>query len=212
MIKEISSQMVSYNETREAIDYCKKYFHGQLLDVGAGNGKYKGMLSGQTDKYFAVDIAPGPNIDLVADIHNTGLPDASFDTIVCTQVIEHVKNPFRVLEEIKRLLRPGGVCFVSAPFMYPYHPDPKDFFRFSAEGLQSFFAEGQDEIILVGKSGGFFSQLANAIKISFVNKYEGFSALNGKIFGRLIRLLNYIDRFYRSERIYCSSFVLVKKN
>lgn len=211
MIKEISDQMISYNETREAIHYCKKYLHGRLLDLGAGHAKYKGILSEQADQYFAVDIAPGPNIDLVADIHNTGLPDASFDAIVCTQVIEHVKNPFRVLEEIKRLLRPGGVCFISAPFMYPYHPDPEDYFRFSTEGLRSFFNDGQYEIILCGQSGGFFSQLANAIKISFVNRYEGFSFLNGKIFGQLIHFLTYLDRFYRPKRIYCSSFILAKK-
>jgi len=65
-------------------------------------------------------------IDLVSDIADIPAPDASFDAILCSEVLEHVPEPTHALDEFSRLLKPGGALILTAPFssnvhMAPYH-------------------------------------------------------------------------------------------
>jgi len=55
--------------------------------------------------------------------------DNVFDTVICTQVIEHVPRPWLVVHEIYRVLKEGGHLLLSTPFLYPYHLEPRDYFR-----------------------------------------------------------------------------------
>lgn len=85
--------------------------------------------------YVGLDIQPGPNVDVVGDIHRLGLPDDSVGAVICVEVLEHVHDPLRAVEEIHRVLRPGGIgVFTSVMFM-PIHAHPWDFWRFTPEGF-----------------------------------------------------------------------------
>lgn len=83
----------------------------------------KSSMAGRTEKY-----AYG-KIDLVSDIWNIPAPDASFDAILCTEVFEHIPFPNEALKELGRLLKPGGVLLLTAPFACLRHMDP--YFHYS---------------------------------------------------------------------------------
>jgi SAM-dependent methyltransferase len=100
----------------------------RIADVGAGGRRI-------TPDIVTIDGMSGPDIDVSCDIHQIPLPDASFDCVFCTGTLQHVTDPNRVLAEIHRLLRPGGIVHVEVPFLHGYHPDPKDYWRWTLPGV-----------------------------------------------------------------------------
>ena len=69
-------------------------------------------------------------------------PDGSFDFVVCDMVLEHVEgNPQDAIDEMRRVLRDGGIAVVTTPFIYRYHPAPGDFWRISPDGLKLLFSK-----------------------------------------------------------------------
>jgi SAM-dependent methyltransferase len=75
-------------------------------------------------------------IDYHYDITDLKFPDGSFDVVVCISILEHVPDPLRAIQELRRVLAPGGKIWVQLPFHYPYHEGPHDFWRVSPEGLR----------------------------------------------------------------------------
>jgi SAM-dependent methyltransferase len=114
---------------------------GSILDLGCGVAPYA-PLFGDGWHYVSVDREQKYPVRLVADFTQK-LPfgDQSFDAILCTQVLEHVPDPELVAGEIHRLLKPGGVGFVSVPFAWEIHHYPDDYHRFTPESLQKLFRE-----------------------------------------------------------------------
>jgi SAM-dependent methyltransferase len=112
-----------------------------VLDVG-GCSRFQKSLK-KYKKYFSncdyktVDVNPQCNPDILADIHNIPIPDNYVDGIICKSVLEHVKEPIKVAEEMYRVLRSGGKCFVYVPFIHVYHGN--DYWRFSEEAVRYIF-------------------------------------------------------------------------
>lgn len=88
-----------------------------------------------------LDIAPGA--DYQADICDTNamlIPDNSFNIVICTEVLEHVANPFAAAIEINRILKPGGRAYITTPFNFRIHGPLPDNWRFTIHGLQQLFS------------------------------------------------------------------------
>ena len=86
-------------------------------------------------EYIGCDIQEGPNVDRVEDIHQLGFDDDSVGTVICVEVLEHVHDPIRAVEEIHRVLRPGGIAVLTSVMFMPIHAHPWDFWRFTPEGF-----------------------------------------------------------------------------
>ena len=87
--------------------------------------------------------------DYQADIckNNSGIiPDASFDIIICTEVLEHVANPFDAVKELGRMLKNGGYLFATTPFNFRIHGPLPDNWRFTIHGLRELFNGWETEI------------------------------------------------------------------
>jgi len=111
----------------------------RILDAGAGELKNKVyckhlnyvsqdfcQYSGGGKEGLSPEKWDTSKIDIVSDIANIPEPDASFDAILCSEVLEHVPEPTKALDEFQRLLKPGGILILTAPFnslvhMAPYH-------------------------------------------------------------------------------------------
>ncbi len=200
--------MPTLNATKEVIRHCLPYVKGRILDLGAGEAKYKTILKSRGGEYVACDSRKGKSIDVVCDVADLPFEPESFDTVVSTQVFEHIKNPFAAAVEIKKVLKIGGYAIITAPFMIPFHPDPEDNFRFSESGLKELFEPLGFEIAESGIYGGFFTVVYEMIHFSIFNPYfsksNRFAAAIGKIAG-------FLDRIFSSEKIYTNSFVVAKK-
>jgi SAM-dependent methyltransferase len=86
--------------------------------------------------YVNLDLFPMPGVDLAADAHDLPFAAARFQRIECDAVLEHVRDPARVAGELTRVLAPGGYLHLVTPFCHPFHEYPKDFRRFTLDGLK----------------------------------------------------------------------------
>lgn len=112
---------------------------GRILDVGCGSRPYASLFEGRCVEYVGCDEYPvEPNI-VKCPADQLAFADGEFDCVFCSQVLEHVARPWAVMSECSRVLRPGGIAVVTVPFLFPHHPSPTDYYRFTHEGL-SFLA------------------------------------------------------------------------
>jgi SAM-dependent methyltransferase len=113
--------------------------HGMMLDVGCGIRPYESCFTPFVKKYLGLEYSPesgyrGNSADLCGDAAALPLDSNSIDTILCTEVFEHLPNPEQAMKEFARVLRPGGVLITTAPFVFPIH-DEHDYFRYTPKGL-----------------------------------------------------------------------------
>ena len=103
----------------------------RVLDAGAGSTPYRDLF-GHVE-YEACDIVDkvGGALDYVCDLADLPVPDGSYDLVFCSQVLEHVKNPQKVMREFARIAKPGGQVWLSAPLCYQEHEKPYDYFRYT---------------------------------------------------------------------------------
>jgi SAM-dependent methyltransferase len=113
-----------------------RYFRGRLLNAGCGDRDIRPWLAalGIAD-VTQYDIASALRGAVIGPLEAMPFDDASFDTILCNAVLEHVEKVDEVVGELARVLRPGGHAVIAVPFLQPYHECPRDFRRYTKEGL-----------------------------------------------------------------------------
>lgn len=104
-------------------DYCR------VLVIGAGHDPYKKYFL-SADIYVALDVIAFSGVtNLVADAVALPLNEDVFDCVIAVEVMEHLEEPVKLIEEAHRVLSPGGKLFLSVPFCFHQHGDPSDYWR-----------------------------------------------------------------------------------
>src|SRR5262249_2508938 len=113
-----------------------------------GDPQYRSLFAPNAiERYDIINVQEGPDVTIVGDIQNCPqIPSNCFDVIVCTQVLEHVANPFLAVAELRRILKPGGRLLVTVPAAYPYHAIPHDYWRFTRDSAQLLFGERFEDV------------------------------------------------------------------
>ncbi|MDA7591858.1 class I SAM-dependent methyltransferase [Pseudomonadales bacterium] len=106
---------------------------GKVLDVGSMHSPYRKYIT--CGEYIRFDVDETSEPDICGDLHDMEIPDNSYDCIIATEVLEHLYDPIRAMSEIRRVLKPGGCCIMSTPFLYCYHGSPHDYYRFTWDSL-----------------------------------------------------------------------------
>ncbi|MDP6388063.1 MAG: methyltransferase domain-containing protein [Candidatus Pacebacteria bacterium] len=122
--------------TRKNFDrHIKKYASLlRTLDVGSGGNPYKGFFPNRV----SMDIVDDNDVDVVADVHDMKVfENGEFDNVLCTEALEHFCNPFKAIEEMKRVLKKDGLLILTTRFIMPLHEVPNDYFRFTEYGLKN---------------------------------------------------------------------------
>src|SRR5208282_6637624 len=97
---------------------------------------YVGGAGSETPGFINLDLFLLPGVDMVADAGDLPFADAVFTRIECDAVLEHAKDPERLMRELERVLAPGGHLHVVTPFCHPYHEYPEDYRRFTIPALR----------------------------------------------------------------------------
>jgi SAM-dependent methyltransferase len=185
----------------------------RLLDAGAGPLRYKPLCShlDYVSQDFAQYDGRGDGIalqsgqwnvsgiDIVSDITTIPLPDASFDVVLCAEVLEHIPAPVDALRELVRLLRPGGALLVTAPFCSLTHQSPFFFHTGYSRYFYEHWLHAFDcEILEIAFNGNFFEYLAQELRRlpdvakSFAD--EELNATTVRAFGKLLTFLDVCSR------------------
>jgi len=182
---------------------------GRLLDVGCGHKPYAPLFLSHVDEYIGLDLVESPagnDADIIGSVLALPFDDASFDTVLATQVIEHVAEPQAMMREIARVLRPDGRALITAPLFWPLHETPHDFYRYTSYGLEHLAAEAGLTVEQMTERGGFWSLMAQL----FVEYYENYrphrwifrrtAPLVRRLRPRLFKLAQRLDmRYPRTE-------------
>jgi SAM-dependent methyltransferase len=217
ILKDIKSTLDSYS------------FLGSLLDIGCGEKPYKSLFKNITE-YIGIDFK---NYSINKDFTG-GVPEAffaddyldtfvlpykdqSFDNVVAFQVLEHHKNPTKMISEAVRILKPGGYILMTVPFLAGIHEEPYDYQRITRYGFNELFSKNNCEIVEIKQQGSVFSTIS-----MLLNEYLNYVAAKSKphyLFSMLIYLpfilFSYLtlilDTFFRSNNIFFNYLILVKK-
>ena len=112
------------------------YFRGRLLNAGCGDRDLSEWLATHAvTEVVNYDIASNLPDAVTGPIDRLPFPDGCFDTILCNAVLEHVEHVEAAVSELARVLRSGGHVVLAVPFLQPYHECPRDFRRYTKEGL-----------------------------------------------------------------------------
>ena len=137
----------------------KERARGRLVDLGCGNVPLFGVYRDLVDEVYCVDWPASRNqqshIDVFADLTRQ-LPfrNSSFDTVVLSDVLEHIPNPEILTTEIARILRPGGCTIIGVPFLYGIHEIPNDYNRYTRYQLDRLIKNAGLEVVQIIEIGG----------------------------------------------------------
>lgn len=147
------------------LEEAAQYAHGRMLDLGCGNKPYKAMFADRVSEHVGCDVVQSSEhcVDILCPATAIPLEDGAFDTVLCTQVIEHVADHALVLKEAFRLLKPGGTLILSAPMYWPLHEEPYDFFRFTKHGLDYLLSQTGFVTVATIPNGGKWALAGQAL-------------------------------------------------
>ena len=126
----------------------------RVLDVGCGLKPYYPFFASVASEYVGVDVVENPAAELLGPVEALPVEDASFDLVLCTQVLEHCDDPAQAVRELHRVTRPGGRVLASTHGVQVYHPSPSDYWRWTHEGLRRLFARQRRMVEALGRAGG----------------------------------------------------------
>lgn len=138
---------------RRAVADLAPSARGWMLDIGVGERPYADVFAPHVERYVGVEYPAACNnlvpgivdlieaehgfIDVWCDGHALPFAEESFDTLLSTEVLEHIPDPGRMLGEMYRTLKPGGRLLVTVPFTAPQHALPHDFYRYTPQGIRA---------------------------------------------------------------------------
>lgn len=99
-------------------------------------------------RYIGCDVQPGPGVDQIEDVHALTFADDSIGTVVSFDTLEHIADPLRALQEIHRVLAPGGVVAISSVMLFPIHAHPWDYWRFTPEGFDQLLRPFRTRLVM----------------------------------------------------------------
>jgi SAM-dependent methyltransferase len=133
----------------------------RVLDVGCGPKPYYPFFAHISSEYIGVDVVENPAAELLGSVEALPVEDASFDVVLCTQVLEHCDDPAQAVRELRRVTAPGGRVLASTHGVQVYHPSPVDYWRWTHEGLRRLFEQHGDwSSLTVEPAAGTASALA----------------------------------------------------
>lgn len=170
---------------------------GLTLNIGSSSKKvYPNTIN--------LDIGLYENVDVVADGKNLPFKNNSFDVVVLESVLEHVDEAEKVISESYRVLKKGGVIYISIPFVFIFHGSPNDFNRYTLEGAKKRLEHAGFHVIESGIIAGPSSTINQALRyylsILLCFNSDFLFSLWLNVFGWLTFWIKYLDFFLKNNK------------
>jgi SAM-dependent methyltransferase len=162
---------------------------------------YIGGAGRVVDGYVNLDLFAMPGIQVAGDAEQLPFQANRFQRVECDAVLEHVRDPGRVMAEIERVLAPGAYAHIVTPFCHPFHEYPKDYRRFTPDGLREI--AGELEVVAAGwRTGPTATVLVFLIECAkLLLPWRAWRMLAHGVLGWLLFPLRYLDLLlFRSPR------------
>jgi ubiquinone/menaquinone biosynthesis C-methylase UbiE len=160
-MRKLRNALISHLHDSALEASVKRHVRGRLIDIGCGPKPYAKLLQPYVTEHVGVDhigtLHSKAEVDLWGTAYDIPAPDASFDSALCTAVLEHLEEPEAALRECHRVLSAGGVAIYTVPFIWHLHEEPRDFYRFSKYGLRYLFEKVGFEIVELEALSGFWA-------------------------------------------------------
>ena len=187
----------------------------RVLDAGSGEGRFKPLFLHA--EYVGIDSTQGDpswdysKVDVIGRLEELPFRNVSFDHILSIVVLEHTPQPARVVDEFRRVLKPGGMVHVVVPHMWEEHQRPYDFFRFTSSGIRYLLEGGGIRIGKIQPIGGFFWQLGRHLMGVLAFAQSGWRWLLfpilAPVFGFVLPLFCYYLDTLDQDRAYTLGFI-----
>lgn len=152
-----------------------------ILDYGCGSKPYKYLFEGFIEKYTGVDVGSNPLADILIEPgQKLNFEDSSFDFVLSSQVLEHVKDVDDYMNECLRVLKPGGILLLSTHGTWQFHASPYDYNRWTCMGLQYLLERTGFEVI---EYKPILGQLAvtSQLRLSFFDSFANMVGTIGRV-------------------------------
>ncbi len=160
MAYEAKNILVNRLHDRAVLDRGHRFLRGRLIDIGCGSKPFRDRLAPCVDEHVGLDheetFHDKSNIDLWGSAYEIPTENESFDSALCTAVLEHLEEPEAAIRECHRVLKPGGIALYTVPFIWHLHEEPRDFFRYSKYGLAYLFDKAGFELVEIAALSGFW--------------------------------------------------------
>ncbi len=162
------------NRLLKTISALAPHLKGKLLDFGCGSKPYKPLFT--ADEYIGLDFEnPGhphlnEQIDVFYDGNKIPFDDAHFDSVFSSEVFEHIFNLESILQELYRVLRPGGLMLITCPFTICEHEAPNDFARYSSFAIKYLLEKNGFEVVEQYKTGNSFETIGQ-LRLTYINQH-----------------------------------------
>jgi SAM-dependent methyltransferase len=181
---------------RRALEPPRPFVLNPAEAIAAPLGRWNLYIGGGgsfVDGYVNLDLFGLPGVDVVADAAGLPFPDCVFQRVECDAVLEHVRLPDVVMREIERVLQPGGFAHIVTPFCHPFHEYPKDYRRFTLDGLEEM--RGGLRVVAKGwRTGPTATLLVFVLEyLKLLLPWRWWRILAHGVFGWLFFPLRYLD-------------------
>ncbi|MEA3426507.1 MAG: methyltransferase domain-containing protein [Bacteroidota bacterium] len=210
------------------ISLYSRELNGRLMDFGCGSKPYQSLFTNVTE-YIGLDYAgeghshEQESIDVYYDGKTIPFENETFDSVLSSEVFEHLFALQQLLPEIARVTKKGGKFLITCPFVWEEHEIPVDYARYTRFALQDMLEKNGFEIEVIDKNGHFLSALHQLFVLyihdHWLHKVWFFSKLS--LFRKLIRhiavpFLNGAFRLLepilpKSDKLYLNTIVLARK-
>lgn len=163
---------------------------------------YIGGAGRKVDGYINLDLFPMQDVDVAADAEHLPFSESVFQRVECDAVLEHVRDPSKAMREIERVLAPCGYVHLVTPFCHPFHEYPKDYRRFTLDGLKEL--AGNLEVVAEGwRTGPTATLLIFLIEYAkLLFPWRAWRAVSHGVLGWLLFPLRYLDLWlFRSPSV-----------